>query len=54
VHSSSIPAIAVTGYAQEQDRRRALNAGFQVHITKPFDVDEIVAKIARLLSSSRA
>jgi PAS domain S-box-containing protein len=54
VHSNSIPAIAVTGYAQEEDRRRALNAGFQVHITKPFDVDEIVAKIARLLSSSAA
>ena len=34
--------IAVTGYGQEEDRRRALEAGFDHHITKPVPLDELV------------
>ena len=29
--------IAVTGWGQEQDKRRALEAGFDHHLTKPVD-----------------
>jgi CheY-like chemotaxis protein len=29
----------VTGWGQEEDRRRALEAGFDVHLTKPVDPD---------------
>jgi two-component system CheB/CheR fusion protein len=31
--------IALTGYGQEEDRRRALDAGFDTHLTKPADLD---------------
>ena len=31
--------IALTGYGQEEDRRRALDAGFDTHLTKPADID---------------
>ena len=31
--------IALTGYGQEEDRRRALEAGFDAHLTKPADLD---------------
>ena len=31
--------IALTGYGQEEDRRRALEAGFDTHLTKPADLD---------------
>jgi CheY-like chemotaxis protein len=33
--------IALTGYGQPEDRRRALDAGFDAHFTKPLDVKAI-------------
>jgi PAS domain S-box-containing protein len=38
----SVPAIAVTAYATVADRALALEAGFQRHLTKPIDPDELV------------
>ena len=38
--------IALTGYGQEEDRRRALEAGFQVHLTKPVDPAHLVRLLA--------
>lgn len=32
---------AVTGWGQDQDRRRSAAAGFDVHLTKPVDLDEL-------------
>ncbi|MGB7922881.1 MAG: ATP-binding protein [Pyrinomonadaceae bacterium] len=43
-----IPAIALTAYAREEDRMRALLAGFQVHIAKPINPAEFVAVVASL------
>ena len=43
-----IPAIAITAYARVEDRVRALNAGFQVHIPKPIEPTELVAVVASL------
>ena len=43
-----LPAIALTAFARSEDRRRALLAGFQVHVAKPVDPHEIVAAIAAL------
>ncbi len=39
---SLIPAIALTGYARQDDRARAIEAGFQVHLTKPVEATELV------------
>ena len=39
--------IAVSGYGQAEDRRRALDAGFDLHITKPVDPD----RLQRLLTT---
>jgi two-component system, sensor histidine kinase len=33
--------IALTGYGQEEDRRMALEAGFDTHLTKPADLDTL-------------
>ncbi|HUG36972.1 MAG TPA: ATP-binding protein, partial [Candidatus Limnocylindrales bacterium] len=33
--------VALTGYGQEEDRRRALDAGFDRHLTKPMDFDAL-------------
>jgi CheY-like chemotaxis protein len=43
-----IPAIALTAYAKEEDRKRALLSGFQTHISKPVEPEELVAVVASL------
>jgi len=45
-----LPAIAVTGYASEQDVRAAIAAGFQLHLAKPVDLDELFAAVQRLVA----
>jgi signal transduction histidine kinase/DNA-binding response OmpR family regulator len=48
------PAIALTAYAREDDRQRALAAGFQLHMTKPVEPHELVEAIANLSSKTAA
>ncbi|HEX5707991.1 MAG TPA: ATP-binding protein, partial [Pyrinomonadaceae bacterium] len=43
-----IPAAALTAYASENDRIRALNSGFQIHVPKPVSPNELVAVVANL------
>ncbi|MGH9767648.1 MAG: PAS domain S-box protein, partial [Blastocatellia bacterium] len=43
-----IPAVAVTAYARAEDRVRILAAGFQMHVAKPIDPDELIAVVASL------
>ena len=38
----SIPCVALTAFAGEQDRRRALEAGFDAYISKPFRAKELI------------
>lgn len=45
----TIPAIALTAYAADTDRQRALRVGFQTHLTKPVEPEELVRTIASLL-----
>jgi PAS domain S-box-containing protein len=44
-----IPAIAVTAYANPEDRIRAVVAGFQAHLAKPVDPALVAASIAGLV-----
>jgi signal transduction histidine kinase len=44
----AVPAIALTGHAMDEDRERALAAGFAVHIPKPVDPDELLRVVRRL------
>ena len=43
-----IPAIALTVYAREDDRAHALSVGFGKHLSKPFDIDELIETVACL------
>ena len=43
-----IPAIALTVYAREDDRAHALSVGFEEHLSKPFDIDELIETVACL------
>ena len=42
------PAIALTAYPRAEDRARALEAGFQMHVPKPVAPDELASAIAAL------
>lgn len=48
-----IPAIALTAYAGEYDRNRAIQSGFQQHLSKPVDPIELVNSVARLSNCNR-
>jgi signal transduction histidine kinase len=48
-----VPALAITGYATEEDRARALAAGFNEHIAKPVDPNELIELVQKLASQSR-
>jgi PAS domain S-box-containing protein len=48
----AVPAVAVTAYAGIDDRRRALREGFDAHVAKPVEPDQLVALIADLAASS--
>ncbi|MCA1576765.1 MAG: PAS domain S-box protein [Acidobacteria bacterium] len=49
-----IPAIALTAYAGATDRRRALLAGFQTHLAKPVEPDDLLAVILSLTFQQEA
>jgi CheY-like chemotaxis protein len=38
--------IAVTAYGKDEDRRRAREAGFDLHLVKPVDPDVLLSKVA--------
>jgi PAS domain S-box-containing protein len=43
-----VPAMALTAFARAEDGAKAMAAGYQVHVRKPFDPSEVVLTIARL------
>jgi CheY-like chemotaxis protein len=48
-----IPVIALTAYASEANLQRTLSNGYQQHITKPFDPEDLIQSIATLIQLHR-
>ncbi|MEH2422124.1 MAG: ATP-binding protein [Nostoc sp.] len=48
-----IPAVALTAFARDEERRLALQAGFQVHVSKPIEPEELVTVVANLAKGSK-
>jgi len=44
-----IPAAALTAFARSEDRTKALDSGFEMHLAKPVDPGELVSSIATLV-----
>jgi PAS domain S-box-containing protein len=44
-----IPAAALTAFARSEDRTKALDSGFEMHLAKPVDPGELVASVATLV-----
>ncbi len=48
-----IPAAALTAFARSEDRTRALQSGFEMHLAKPVDPGELVASVSTLVRRYR-
>jgi CheY-like chemotaxis protein len=46
--ADQIPAIALTAYGRSEDRLRALQAGFHMHVAKPVEPAELAVIVASL------
>ena len=51
---SKTPAAAVTACARDDERVRALSAGFQLHVPKPVEPDALVSAVASLVATANA
>jgi signal transduction histidine kinase/ActR/RegA family two-component response regulator len=47
-----IGLIALTGYGQESDRQRALDAGFDIHLAKPFNTERLIEAVNTCIKRS--
>jgi PAS domain S-box-containing protein len=50
---SNVPAAALTAFARSEDRTKALQSGFEMHLAKPVDPGELVASVATLVRRKR-
>lgn len=50
----SLPAIALTGFGMESDHINTTQAGFNHHLLKPVDVNQLESLITRLIENSNA
>lgn len=48
------PAIALTAYVRGVDRQRALNSGFQAHLAKPVNAEELISVLTQIVEKTRA
>jgi len=52
-HGNAIVLVAVSGWGQESDKKLAMNAGFDAHLTKPADPETLTRTVARLMRQRR-
>ncbi len=50
----AVPAIALTAFARSEDRTRAMMAGYNMHIAKPIEAQELLATVANLAGRRNA
>ncbi len=43
----------MTAYTSVEDRAQVLSAGFQMHISKPFDIEEVPQQVKQLIDAIR-
>jgi CheY-like chemotaxis protein len=52
--TDNVPAIALTAFVRDDDRRRALQAGYDLHLPKPVDAARLLEAVHALTSPSRS
>lgn len=51
-HGKKMPVVAVTGFAQESDRERYLQSGFNGYIAKPINTSTFVEQIREIINTT--
>ena len=49
---ATLPAIALTAFARAEDKARALEAGYALHVSKPMDPSGVLAAVSEVLARS--
>jgi CheY-like chemotaxis protein len=49
-----VRAIAYTAYASEEDKNRILSSGYEFHLTKPLDMEELLSIVRKFSSRTRS
>jgi PAS domain S-box-containing protein len=52
-NGGDVPAVALTAYARTRDRLRVLSSGYQMHVPKPMQPDELIMVIASVVKRIR-
>ena len=52
ISPEQLPAIALSGYASDDDRARSLANGFQLHLEKPLDISMLPDAIRRVINKN--
>lgn len=50
----NVPALALTAFAREEDKQRALRAGFQAHLAKPIESSVLIHTLSQLIIHGRS
>jgi CheY-like chemotaxis protein len=48
-----IPALALTAYARVEDQEKAMESGFDLHLTKPIDTVQLIEAVSTLADAAR-
>ena len=51
--TDTLPIIALSANAREEDRRKSMDSGMNNHVAKPFDIDFLVETIRRCINAQR-
>jgi PAS domain S-box-containing protein len=51
--AQQLPAVALTAFVRTEDRSDALEAGYQIHLSKPVNAEVLVAAVINLSNSTR-
>ena len=54
LRGADVPAVAVTAYGRVEDRVRSIEAGYDMHITKPVEPEALIAVVANLVKRASA
>ena len=53
-NGAHLPAIALTAFVSAADRKRAIDAGFDAHIAKPIEPEELIRVLVHLVTAAAA
>ena len=54
ISADMLPALALTAFAREEDQARSILHGYQAHLSKPYQIQELVSTVRELVAAAKA